>query len=71
MYRANLLLFCFMEIEIYITKLLQSTDNKNEKDDKCFSIKNKLLLCLNKYLNPKNNKQIKYYYFLNYLQLNL
>ena len=35
-------LFCFREIEIYITKLLQSTDNKNEKDDKCFSIKNKL-----------------------------
>ena len=35
-------LFCFREIEIYITKLLQSNDNKNEKDDKYFTFKNKL-----------------------------
>ena len=35
-------LFCFREIEIYITKLLQTNDNKNEKDDKNFNFKNKL-----------------------------
>ena len=35
-------LFCFREIEIYITKLLQSNDNKNDKDDKYFIFKNKL-----------------------------
>ena len=35
-------LFCFREIEIIITKLLQSNDNKNEKDDKYFTFKNKL-----------------------------
>ena len=35
-------LFCFREIEIYITKLLQNNDNKNEKDDKYFVLKNKL-----------------------------
>ena len=35
-------LFCFREIEIYITKLLQASDNKNEKDDKYFNFKNKL-----------------------------
>ena len=35
-------LFCFREIEIYITKLLQTNDNKNEKDDKYFTFKNKL-----------------------------
>ena len=35
-------LFCFREIEIYITKLLQANDNKNDKDDKYFIFKNKL-----------------------------
>lgn len=35
-------LFCFREIEIYITKLLQTSDNKNDKDDKYFTFKNKL-----------------------------
>ena len=33
-------LFCFREIEIYITKLLHN--NKNESDDKYFILKNKL-----------------------------
>ena len=35
-------LFCFREIEIYITKLLQTSENKSEKDDKYFTFKNKL-----------------------------
>ena len=35
-------LFCFREIEIYITKLLHCNDNHNENDDRYFIIKNKL-----------------------------
>ena len=35
-------LFCFREIEIYITKLLHNTDSQNDNDDKYFIFKNKL-----------------------------
>ena len=35
-------LFCFREIEIYITKLLHNNDNHNDNDEKYFILKNKL-----------------------------
>ena len=35
-------LFCFRDIEIYITKLLHNNDNHNDIEDKYFILKNKL-----------------------------
>ena len=76
-------LFCFREIEIYITKLLQTNDNKNEKDDKNFNFKNKLdaikgikdILCFIphyvKFLKSyENYKSIIYLYFNWHIDIN-